>query len=246
IQGFANYTRLLQDELVIGSIKNTLQFSLLSVPLGIIVALVLANILTQNIRGVGVYRVLYFLPMIAAPAAVTMVWRMIYNGQYGIINGILANFGIAGPSWMSDPNLAMWSVIVIAAWSGLGQQIIILIAAIKGVSKTYYEAAAIDGAHGWHLFMNITLPMVSPSVFFLTVTGIINALRQFDIVYMMYYNTTNPAIDSVRTLMYEYYRQAFQANDKAYASAIVIFSFVIIMMFTGIQFIGQRKWVHYE
>ncbi len=244
--GTENYTRMFKDTRVIESVSNTVLFAIISVPIGIFIALILASFMCREIKGVQVFRVIYFLPMIAAPAAVAMVWRMIYNKDFGIINSLLGKIGIDGPAWISDSKFALTSIIIIAIWSGLGQQIIILIAAIKNVNKSYYEAARLDGASNMNVFLKITIPLVSPSIFFLTITGIIGALRQFDLVYMMYHNTTNPATDAVRTLMYTYYQQAFVANDKAYASAIVIFTFGIIMFFTGIQFVAQRKWVYYE
>jgi multiple sugar transport system permease protein len=246
IVGIENYQKLASDPKLVTSIGNTLVFAFVSVPVGILIAIVLANLMSQKIRGVQFYRVLYFLPMIAAPAAVTMVWRMIFNRQYGLVNGVLSNFGIDGPGWISTPGYAMGTIIIIAIWSSIGNQIIILVAAMSGIESSYYEAAAIDGANQFQALTKITLPLVSPSIFFLTITGVINALRQFDVIYMMYHQTNNPALDSVRTLMYTYYQQAFVANDKAYASAIVMVAFIIIMVFTGIQFVAQRKWVHYE
>jgi len=245
-KGIANFQRLLQDEFVIGSIGNTLIFAFMSVFIGIFFALVLANIMSQNIRGKEFYRVVYFLPMIAAPAAVTMVFRMIFNSDFGIINGLLLTIGIDGPAWLSDPQYAMFSMVTIAVWSSLGQQIIILIAAITNVSQTYYEAAKIDGASKVAQLFYITAPLVSPSIFFLSITGLINALRQFDMIYMMYGTETNPALSRVRTIMYEYYRQAFIAKEKGYASAIIVIAFIIILVFTGIQFIAQKKLVYYE
>lgn len=246
LTGLQNYQRLLDDELVWESLRNTLVFTFLSVPIGIFIALIIASMLSTKIRGVGVYRVLYFLPMVAAPAAVAMVWRWMYNTDYGILNAIIEKMGGKGISWISDPKYAMLSMVIIAIWGGLGNQIIILIAGITGISKTYYEAAEIDGAGPVRRLISITIPLVSPSIFFLAITGMISALRQFDMIFMIYNNSTNPAIDSVRTIIYQYYTQAFTANDKAYASAIVMLAFGVILIFTVIQFIAQKKWVHYD
>lgn len=246
ITGLQNYQKLLEDDLVWISLRNTLVFAVLSVPIGIFIALIIASMLSSKIRGVGIYRVLYFLPMVAAPAAVAMVWRWMYNTDYGILNALIEKFGGSRISWISDPKYAMLSMVIIAIWSGLGNQIIILIAGITGIPKTYYEAAKIDGAGPVRQLVSITAPLVSPSIFFLAITGMITALRQFDMIFMLYNNSTNPAIDSVRTIIYQYYLQAFTANDKAYASAIVMLAFGVILIFTAIQFIAQKKWVHYD
>ncbi len=246
LSGLENYERLIGDELVWFALRNTVTFAFLSVPIGIFIAIIIASMLSMKLMGTGFYRVIYFMPMIATSAAVAMVWRWIYNTDYGILNAFLGLFGIESISWISDPQYAMASMVIIAVWGGLGNQIIILIAAITSVSKSYYEAAQIDGAGPVKKLFNITIPLISPSIFFLTVTGLIAALRQFDMVFMIYNNSTNPAINSVRTIIFQYYNQAFTANNKAYASAIVMLAFVVILIFTLIQFIAQKKLVHYN
>lgn len=240
--GAQNYTTLLSDSQTWVSLKNTLIFSLTSVPIGILVAVVLAAMMSQKIKGVGLYRVLYFAPMLAAPAAVSMIWRLIFNTDYGILNSIL-NSKI---DWLNDPKLAMLSIVIISIWSNLGQQIIILIAAITGVSQELYEAASLDGAGPIRQLFSVTIPQVSPSIFFLSITGFIGAIKQFDIIYMIYGILDSPALNSVRTLMYTYYIQAFVAQNKAYASAIVMVVFLVVLVFTVIQFIGEKKFVNYD
>lgn len=240
--GAQNYTTLLSDSQTWVSLKNTLIFSLTSVPIGILVAVVLAAMMSQKIKGVGLYRVLYFAPMLAAPAAVSMIWRLIFNTDYGILNSIL-NSKI---DWLNDPKLAMLSIVIISIWSNLGQQIIILIAAITGVSQELYEAASLDGAGPIRQLFSVTIPQVSPSIFFLSITGFIGAIKQFDIIYMIYGILDSPALNSVRTLMYTYYIQAFVAQNKAYASAIVMVVFLVVLAFTVIQFIGEKKFVNYD
>lgn len=240
--GLENYKTLLSDSQTWISLRNTLIFSLTSVPIGIFIAIILAAMMSQKIKAVGLYRVLYFAPMLAAPAAVSMIWLLIFNTDYGILNTIL-NSKI---SWLSDPKWAMLSIVVIAIWSGLGQQIIILIAAITGVSQELYEAASLDGAGPIRQLFSVTIPQISPSIFFLSITGFIGAIKQFDIVYMIYQVQGSPAMDSVRTLMHTYYVQAFVAQNKAYASAIVMIVFIVVLIFTAIQFIGEKKFVNYD
>lgn len=246
ISGLSNYKELINDNMVWISLKNTLIFTFGSVPIGIIIALILAAMMSSKIRGSGLYRVIYFMPMVAAPAAIAMVWRWMYNTDYGLLNAITGYFGFNKISWMSDPKYAMASMIVIAIWGGIGYQIIILIAAITAIPKQYYEAAEIDGAGPIRKAMSLTLPLISPSIFFLSITGIISAMRQFDLVFMLYNNTTNPAINSVRTIMYYYYDKAFNAHQGGYASAIAIVLLFVVFVFTMAQFYAEKKWVHYE
>lgn len=140
----------------------------------------------------------------------------------------------------------MFSIILIAIWSSLGQQIIILIVAIKNVPKVYYEAAELDGANDRKKFFKIMIPLVSPNLFFLSVTGLIGALGQFDLIYMIYGTGNSEALDSVKTIMYQYYRQAFVVQDKAYASAIAVITLVIILLLTAVQMKMQKRLVFYE
>ena len=244
--GLNNFTRVLKDREVWIGLRNTLIFSAVSVPGGIFISLLLAWLMSREIRGRSVYRVIYFTPMVAAPAAVTMVWAWLYNSEFGFLNYVIKSLGGATHSWLHDPKYALMSVIIIAIWGGLGQQIIILIVAITNVPRVYYEAAEIDGAGGFVKLFKITVPLISPSVFFLTITGFIGSLTQFDLIYMLYNANTSKAMDSVRTIMYQYYRQAFVVQDKPYASAISIVALCLILIFTGLQFVAQKKIVHYE
>lgn len=244
--GLENFIKLFSDADVWVGLKNTFVFAILSVPIGIFLSLLVAWLLCKPIRGVSVYRMLFFLPMVAAPAAVTMVWSWIYNTEFGVLNYLLGFLGIQKISWLNDPHYTMFSIIVIAIWSSMGQQIIILIVAIKNVPKTYYEAAELDGANDRTKFFKIMMPLISPNLFFLTVTGVIGALGQFDIVYMIYGTSNSEAVDSVKTIMYQYYRAAFVSQDKAYASAIAVVTLIIIMALTAVQMKLQKKIVFYE
>lgn len=244
--GFENFAKLFSDADVWIGLKNTFIFALVSVPLGIFLSLLVAWLLCKPIRGVSTYRMLFFLPMVAAPAAVTMVWSWIYNTEFGVLNYLLGFLGIQKISWLNDPHYTMFSIILIAIWSSMGQQIIILIVAIKNVPKVYYEAAELDGANERAKFFKIMIPLVSPNIFFLTVTGLIGALGQFDIVYMIYGTGNSEAVDSVKTIMYQYYRAAFVSQDKSYGSAIAVATLVIILVLTAVQMKLQKKIVFYE
>lgn len=244
--GFDNYRRLFEDAEVWRGLKNTLVFSAISVPAGIFISLVLAWLMSKPIKGSAVYRVIFFTPMVAAPAAVTMVWSWIYNTEFGVLNYFLGFLGIPNISWLNNTRYTMLSIIIIAIWGSIGQQIIIMIVAIKNVPRTYYEAAELDGAGDWSKFFRIAVPLVSPSIFFLSVTGFIGALSQFDLIYMIYGTSSSAAVDSVKTIMYQYYRQAFVVQDKPYASAIATITLLIILALTLFQMKLQKKLVHYE
>lgn len=244
--GIQNYQKLFQDPEVWQSVRNTLLFTFTSVPIGVFFSVILASMMSKKMKGISTYRIIYFMPVIAAPAAVTMVWRLMFNGDYGVLNALVRAFGGKNLQWLSDPNLAMLSVVIVAIWGSLGQQIIIMIGAIKNVPRIYYEAADIDGASSTRQLFTITFPLVSPNIFFLLITGMIGALKQFDIVYMLYEKRGTPGLSYVRTIIHKYYVEAFDVLDKAYASAIVMIAFAIILILTLIQFIAEKKWVYYD
>jgi multiple sugar transport system permease protein len=183
--------------------------------------------------------------MVVAPAAVAMVWRWIFNAENGILNIALGALGIQGPSWLADPNTALLSCAIIGIWSAIGYDLVLILAGLQSISKSYYEAAEIDGASGIQTFFHITIPMVSPTLFFVVLMRAMSSLKQFDTIYLLI-NTRNPAYKSATVLMTLFYREAFEKFNKGYGSAIVLYTFVIIAIFTAIQFIAEKKLVHYD
>jgi len=245
-QGLANYARLIKDADFWRSMYNTLLFTILTVPLGVVISLITAQFLNTGIRARGLFRTLYFIPVVSAPAAVAMIWRWIYNADYGILNQLLAAFSIQGPAWNTDPAWALPSIAVIAIWQSVGYNVILLLAGLQGIPKMYYEASRIDGASPVRTYISITLPLLTPSIFFVMITSVINGLKQFDLIYMMYeVNNSNPAYPFTRTLVRYYYQQGFEAMDKAYASSVIMGLLLIILAVTVMQFRFQKKWVHY-
>jgi multiple sugar transport system permease protein len=243
--GLDNYSELIADEAVRGALLNTLLYSFL-VLLGIPLSIALAALLNvKGLRGVGVYRVLYFLPVITMPMAVAIVWRWIYNGDFGILNFLLSKIGITGTSWLTNPDTALVSIAVVGVWMTIGYNMVILLAGLQGIPPHYYEAAAIDGAGPFRKFFSITVPLLSPSIFFVTVLTLIHALQVFDLVFAMI-APTNPALPRAQSVVYLFYREAFVANDRGYAAAIVMALLVVILVITLIQFRLQRRWVHSE
>jgi multiple sugar transport system permease protein len=243
--GLVNYKRLIQDPQVIGALKNTVIFTGLAVPLGIALSILVAVLLNQKIRGITVYRTLYFIPVVTMPAAVSIVWKWLYNSDYGLINYVLGLFGIKGVAWLTNPDIAIYSLVCVSIWGAIGYNMVIILSGLQGIPRTFYEAAEMDGASPIVQFFKITLPLLTPTLFFVTVMSLINTFQVFELVYMMV-GPNSPVIENTQTLVYLFYKQAFLLNDKGYAAAISLFIFVFILIFTIIQFRLQKKWVHYE
>lgn len=183
--GLANYKEMLGDKEVWRTFGNTLKYVVITVPLGLFLSILLAALLNAKIKGKSIYRTLYFLPSVTMSAAVAMVWKWMYNEQMGILNSALKAVGGKGHNWMTDPHTALFGIMVVGLWMTVGYNMIILLAGMQGISKSYYEAAAIDGAGAVTQFFKITIPMLTPTVFFVMITSIISGFQVFDTVYMM-------------------------------------------------------------
>jgi ABC-type sugar transport systems, permease components len=243
--GTANYRRMLADPNILSATWNTFKYALLEVPASIFIALVLAVLLNQNIKGKTIFRAIFFIPMVAAPAAVAMVWKWLYNSRFGLINHILNSVGLHSVEWLTNPHLAIVSVAIIGIWSVIGYNMVLFIAGLQEIPKDFYEAAAIDGAGSVYQFFNITIPLISPTMFFVVVTRVIAGLQVFDTIFMLI-TEQNPAFQKTQSLVYLFYKYAFVENDKGYGSTIVVFLLLIIMIITVIQMIAQKKWVYYN
>ena len=241
--GADNYRKLLNDPEFFRAFGNTLLYVVTFVPSLVALSVLAAVLLNQKIRGVGTYRTIYFIPAIMLPAAVAMVWRWLFNADYGLINAILRTFSIQGPRWLTDPDIALYSVVIVGLWSTVGFQTVIVLSGLQAISSSYYEVAAIEGAGPFVRFFRITLPLLTPTVFFVTVTSLINAFQVFDLIYMM---IGNVAIDQAQTIVYFFYKKAFVFNEKGYASAVAMVLFAVILIVTAFQMRLQNKWVFYE
>lgn len=242
--GLANYRALAHDPDLRSAFVNTLWYCLLGLA-GVPVALVLAAVLARpGRRGVGVYRALLFLPVVTMPVAVAIVWRWLYAGDYGLINTLLAKVGIHGPYWISDQSTALIAVALVGLWSSVGYTMVILMAGLESIPRQYYEAAQIDGAGPVRQFFALTLPLLSPSLFFVTVLSVIGTLQTFDLVYVLI-GQTNPALPQTRSVVYLFYQDAFVNNDRGYAAAIAFVLLLVTVALTGFQFRLQKRWVHY-
>jgi len=241
--GLQNYTRLFADPDLYRAIGNTLIYTAI-VLLGVPVAIFIASLLnTPRLRFASVYRVLFFMPYIAMPAAIAMVWRMIFNGDFGVLNYVLARVGIDGPYWTSTPGFAIVAVAIVGLWSFLGFAIIVLGAGLKSIPPEMSEAAELDGASPWRRLISITVPLLTPSIFFVVIVSIIASFQVFDLLYAIL-GSTNVALPRSMTLVYFFYQEGFVNNQKGYASAIAMAIFAIIGLVTLAQFRLQKRWVN--
>lgn len=238
--GLENYRFMFGDREVLQSIINTVLYMICEVPISIGIALVLAAMLNLRIPGRTAYRMIYFLPMVVAPAAIAMVWRWLYNAEYGLINNFLG----LKVRWVTDPNVTIFSIAIIGIWSIVGYNMILFIAALQEVPSDYYEAAEIDGIGKLGQFWYITLPLISPTIFFVVVTRVIAGLQVFDLIYMVV-DRNNPALFRTQSLVYLFYRNSFVYMDRGYGAAIVVLLLLITLALTGLQTIAQKRWVHY-
>lgn len=242
--GLDNYKQLIGDAEVWTTFGNTLKYVVFTVPIGLFLSICIAALLNAKIRGTSIYRTLYFLPSVTMAAAVAMVWKWVFNEKMGILNSIIAGLGGERVGWLTNPKSALFIVMLVGLWMSVGYNMIILLAGMQGIPKTYYEAASIDGAGGLAQFFKITIPLLTPSIFFVMITSIISGFQVFDVVYMMVLKS-NPAYESTQTVVMLFYRQAFDYGYKGYAAAISILIFIAIMIVTIFQLIGQKKWVNY-
>ncbi|MHC5269855.1 carbohydrate ABC transporter permease [Enterococcus sp. LJL98] len=244
VVGLENYQRLFKDPELLGALKNTFTYALFTVPVAMFIAIFIAVLLNAKIKGKSFYRVIYFLPAVTMTSAIAMIWKWIFNSEFGILNQFLGFFGIHGPSWLTDSNWAMISLVVVGIWSSLGTAIVIYLAGLQGISSSFYEAAEMDGAGPIRKFFSVTLPLLTPTIFFNLITSLIGALQVYDLIYLMF-SETNPALKSVQSISFLFYRYSFVFNEKGYGAAIVVMLLLITLVITAINFSLQKKWVHY-
>lgn len=246
--GIDNYTRLFQDPIFWQSLKVTLYFAVLSLPSGLILSFMLAVLLNQDIPGVRLWRTLYFLPSVLSGVAVTLLWILLFNPQLGMVNQVLERFGIKGPGWLADPDWALPSLVIMGLW-GVGQNMIIYLAGLQSVPSDLYDAAKVDGAGSWHRFRYVTIPMMTPVLFYNLVLGLIGTFSYFTQAYIASSAVNNDIGGPVRsTLFYNLYLylNAFKYNEMGYASAMAWVLFVIVLFLTLLVFRSSSLWVYYE
>ena len=241
--GFENYkTLFFEDPLALHSLNITILFTIVSIPLNIVFGLALAMLLNTSIRGLAIFRTIFYLPAILSGVAVALMWRWIFSTEFGLLNALLSMIGIEGPAWLTDRIWVLPSFVIMRLWS-VGGGMIIYLAGLQSIPTNLYEAANIDGANWWHRTRFITLPMLSPTIFFQLIVGFIFSMQIFTEAFIM--TNGGPADASLFYLLY-LYRQAFQYFDMGYASALAWVLFVVILVLTIILFKTGKSWVYYE
>jgi multiple sugar transport system permease protein len=240
--GLGNYIKLFHDPLFWQSLKVTLVYSVVSVPAGLILSLFLAILLNRNIRGIFIFRTIFYLPSVMSGVAVALLWKWIFNPDFGLINWALGLIGVHGPKWFIDEQWALPPIIIMGLWN-VGGSMLIYLAGLQGIPTDLYEASEIDGANKRKQFFHITIPMLSPVIFFNLITGIISALQVFTEGFIMTAGGPNNA--TLFSVLY-LYRNAFSYLQMGYASALAWVLFIIILSFTLIVFKSSPMWVFYE
>lgn len=240
--GVENYGKLFADPLFWKTMYNTF-YAALGIPLGMAVSLGIALAMNQKIVGINFFRTAFFLPTISSVVALTLLWKWIFNADFGLLNYFLGLAGIDGPAWLNDEAWAMPSMIIQGVWGGLGFNMVLYLAALQGVPASLYEAADIDGANGWQKFRYITVPGISPTTLFILITSIIGALQDFPRFMIM---TEGGPNYSTTTIVYYLFLNAFRYMDMGFASAMAWVLGIVIMIITVLNFWLSKRWVHYD
>jgi multiple sugar transport system permease protein len=240
--GLDNYRNVLRDGEFRTALGNTVAIVVPLVTLRLVVGLALAVALNSKIRFRAFYRVLFFLPVLTMPVAIGTIWKWLYDPAFGPINSFLRRVGLPQPEWLSQPKTAVVAVVVVLLWSGVGYDMIIYLAGLQAIPRDYYDAAAVDGAGAWQQFRGITVPLLTPTIFFLSVIGIIYSFQVFDLVYVM---TRIDQTNKLPTVVYYIYEEGFRSFRMGYAITVAWVLLFIILVFTLIQFRLQRQWVNY-
>jgi multiple sugar transport system permease protein len=243
--GFDNYIELFTNDPLFRTVLwNTFYFTIVSVPASTVIALVLALVFNTGLRMIPLFRTAYFLPVITATVVVALIWRWFYNPDFGILNYVLWRLGVdSPPNWLASRKWAMPAIIIMATWKQVGYSMVIFLAGLQSIPSSLYEAASIDGAGRWRRFLNITLPLLTPTTFFVLVISIIGSLQVFDAVLVL---TDGGPANATRTMVYHIWQEAFVFLEMGYAAAVAWVLFFIVFLMTLLQWKLQRRWVHYE
>ena len=242
--GLQNYIEIFHDDRFYEALKNTILFIVGYLPIVVVLSLGIAILLNSKVKGVNVFRGLFFLPVITSWVAVSMIWKGLLNPEFGVINSIIEALGGTGPAWLQNPSFVIPAVIMVSVWKDVGFLSIIFLGGLQGISQEYYEASRIDGANKWHQFKSITLPLLSPTTFYALIITIINSFQVFDQIWIM--TSGEPTADLVPVMVTEIYKNSFQYQKMGYATALSWILFLIIIAVTIFQNVMQKKWVYYN
>ncbi|MCC5889733.1 MAG: sugar ABC transporter permease [Alkalibacterium sp.] len=242
--GLDNFQEILTDDQFWLAIRNTFIFVLGVVPTSIIISLGIALMLNKIKLLSSFFRSIYFLPFVTSTVAISIVWSWIYHGRYGLMNYFLSQFGVDPIAFITSPDYAMLSLVIMAVWRGLGFNIILFLVGLNNIDENYYAAAKIDGAREMNRFFHITVPLLGPTTFLVSVMGVINSFKVFDEVYALFQSRPGPA-RSALTVVYYIFQKFYEENQYGVAAAAGIVLFLIILVFTLIQMAFNKKFVHY-
>jgi multiple sugar transport system permease protein len=242
--GFDNYTRLVDDERFHEAIVNTLYYTAASVPLTIVIGLAVALLLNNQIRARGLFRTMFYLPVVTPLVIASIIWKWVYNGDFGLLNYYLMKINVIDEPllWLADPNLAMPSVIITSVWKGVGFAMVVYLAGLQSIPEDYYDAAKIDGATGWRRLKDITIPLLSSTTLFLLVISVLGSFQVFTQIFIM---TNGGPLGKTRTIVWYIYTTAFKDFNMGYAAAMAFALFAMMLVFTLIQFRFLRREVEY-
>ncbi len=241
--GFKNYINIFSTKEFYLIMGNTLKYIVIYIPLMIVSSMFIALLFDTDTKGISLFRVLLFIPVLTSWVAGAMIWRTALSTQYGLVNNILDVFGITGPGWLTNPKWSMVSIALVSVWKDLGFFSLILFGGLRGIDKSMKEASRVDGANTFQVFRYITLPMVTPTLFFVLVTSIVNSFQLFPQVMVM---TQGGPLGSTQVMVERIYNYGFRYYQMGYASALAVILFVTILFITLIQMKLQKKWVYYE
>ena len=239
--GLDNFRELFGDRLFWKAFVNTALYTL-HVPIGMALALLIAVLLNQDIRGVNLWRALFFLPSISSLVAVAMVWQWIYHPEFGLANYTLRLLGLSKMGWLTNPSTSLISVMIVNVWIGIGYQMVIFLAGLKSIPSAFYESARIDGANAWQRFRHVTLPLLRPTTFFVLVTSVIGSFQVFTLIFVM---TEGGPLHSTDVVVFHIYQNAYDFLKMGYASAMAWLLFLVILTITWVQFRFLGKKVSY-
>ncbi len=239
--GSENYQSLWTDRVFWQSLKVTFLYSLMVIPGGLVVSLAIAAALNNRIRGLRIYQMLFFLPYVSSTVAVALVWKWVLNPDYGVVNSFLGLVGLPQPYWLTDPSTAIISVAVVSVWQTAGYNAILLLAAMRSIPAHYYEAARLDGANSRQLFFRVTIPLIMPAIFFVTITSLLNSfIQSFNLIYVM---TEGGPGNATKVIMFYVWENAFQFFKMGYASAVsyVLCAILIVIALAQAWLIGRNN-----
>ena len=243
--GLSTFKFVLSDPNFQKALLNTFFIVVIAVPVSMVIALAIALLLNSGIKASKFFQAIYFLPYVTSVIAIGIVWSWLFHSDFGYINQFLSMFGIEPIQWLNDPNMAIWALIIFNIWSGLAFKIVIFLSGLQNIDPQYYKAAQVDGTPKWKVFTRITLPLLSPTVFFLTITSVIGSFKVYNEVFALFGGKPGPA-NSCMTVVYYIYDMFYGSSQVHKAAAASIILFVIILIITGIQMLVSKKLVHYK